>query len=530
MDWRTTLARWVILPALIVAATFIAWWSYRTTSLLVQSAEQDLIGATVRLTTEKVVRVDALIISTDNAVNSMVLPDDLDRIATQWLESADRVSPTVRSVMVLDENQRLVRHVSRAGETDGARFRRLFFDHVLPQLALDAEPINSHAHLQDNIDGRSVMVSYLTREVAGRRFFVILEADLDYVRSVVFRDLEEPEAHFNVSDEDGHLVYGHPLRGPSEFVVSRTFPTTFYKWRLSMAAPFAPERARLERRRRRLDASVFGLSLAVLVAGLIFLTYAARNAQRLNELKSDFIATVSHELKTPLSLIRMFGEMLATGRVANDAKRKQYLEIIVRESERLTGLIDNVLDFAKLERGKAAYEFHRGNLGDVVARGVEMFRYRIDREKPRLLSDIATDVPDSDLDERAIQLLLFNLLDNALKYAGASDEIVVRVRGNARSMSLAVEDRGPGIETNDRRRIFERFYRGKSAGSRGARGSGIGLALVKHIADAHGGEVSVSDAVPHGSVFTVTMPVRRGADESGAPPAAPTVDHGARTE
>jgi two-component system phosphate regulon sensor histidine kinase PhoR len=291
-------------------------------------------------------------------------------------------------------------------------------------------------------------------------------------------------------------------------MVSRGFPTTLYKWRLSTAAPRAPERAKLERRRRVLDTVLVGSSLTVLVAGMIFLAFAARNERRLNQLKSDFIATVSHELKTPLSLIRMFGEMLATERVTNDAKRRQYLEIIVRESERLTGLIENVLDFAKLERGKAAYEFRAANLGEIVSRGLDMFRYRLERETPRLTADIASDLPETELDDRAIQLLLFNLLDNALKYAGQSDEIVVRVRSTHRSVTLAVEDHGPGIPIEDKRRIFERFYRGKTAGTGGARGSGIGLALVDHIAQAHGGDVTVDDAVPHGTVFTVSIPVR----------------------
>jgi two-component system phosphate regulon sensor histidine kinase PhoR len=509
MNWRSAVVRWVIVPALFVAAGFIGWWSYRTTRRLGEAAEQELLGATARITNEKTRQVEQLIILNDNLVNERVDPDDLDRLETQWLESAGRISPTVRSVLVLDADQRVVRHISRAGETDGAQFRRIFLDRVLPELHLEAEPIGSHKHFHDVVDGRAMLVTYLTREVAGRRFFVILEADLDHIRSVVFRALEDREARFNVTDEDGHLVYGRPLRGPSEFIVAHDFPTTLYKWRLSMAAPIAPQRARLERQRQRLDAALVGLSLAALVAGMLFLTYAARNERRLNQLKSDFIATVSHELKTPLSLIRMFGEMLATERVPTEAKRQQYLEIIVRESERLTALIENVLDFAKLERGKAAYEFHRANLGDVIARGVEMFRYRLDRERPVLECDIAGQVPDSDLDERALQLLLFNLLDNALKYAGASDKIIVRVRAASRALVLSVEDHGPGIAAEDRRRIFERFYRGKEAGANGARGSGIGLALVAHIAEAHGGEVTVSDATPHGAVFTVTIPIRK---------------------
>jgi two-component system phosphate regulon sensor histidine kinase PhoR len=512
MNLRSAAVRWVLLPALFVAVGFIAWWSYRTTRRLGEAAEQELLGATARITNEKTRQVEQLIILNDNLVNERVDPDELDRLETQWLESAGRISPTVRSVLVLDSNQRVVRHISRAGETDGARFRRLFLDRVLAELHLEAEPITSPPrgnHFHDVIDGRAVLVTYFTRDVGGRRFYVILEADLDYMRTVVFHTLEDREAHFNVTDEDGHLVYGRPLRGPSEFIVSHDIPTTLYKLRLSMAAPIAPERATLDRARLSAEAALVGLSLAALVAGMLFLTYAVRNERRLNQLKSDFIATVSHELKTPLSLIRMFGEMLATERVPSEAKRQQYLEIIVRESERLTALIENVLDFAKLERGKAAYEFHRANLGDVIVRGVEMFRYRVERERPALECDIAGQIPDSDLDERALQLLLFNLLDNALKYAGDSDKIIVRVRAASRALMLSVEDHGPGIPADDRKRIFERFYRGKEAGANGARGSGIGLALVAHIAEAHGGEVNVSDATPHGAIFTVTIPIRK---------------------
>jgi two-component system phosphate regulon sensor histidine kinase PhoR len=511
MTLRSTLVRWVMLPALVIAAAFLAWWTYRTTQTLERLGERSIIDSTVLLTREKVDRVEQAIISDDNAVVHLVNPDDLDPVATRWAEAADRISPTVRSIFVLDERQRLLRHISRDDEAGAGRFRALFLRRMLPELHLSDEAPGGHKHLHEVFDGQSVMVSYLTREVAGRRYFVVLQADLDYVRSHVLRNLfDDPSARgrFNVVDEDGRLVFGKPLVGAGDYIVSRRFPTTLYKWRLSVAPQAAPELEARARRRRLLDVLFVSLSLGVLVAGVLFLAYAARNEQRLNQLKSDFIATVSHELKTPLSLIRMFGEMLATERVPTEARRKQYLEIIVRESERLTGLIENVLDFAKVERGKAAYEFHRANLGEVVARGVEMFRYRIDRERPQLVVDIAEDVPETDLDERAVQLLLFNLLDNAVKYAGNGEIITVRVRGDARALALEVEDRGPGIDEDDARRIFERFYRGKTASAGGARGSGIGLALVKHIANAHGGDVAVRSGAMGGAVFTVSLPVR----------------------
>ena len=320
----------------------------------------------------------------------------------------------------------------------------------------------------------------------------------------------------------GAFIFGKAICGPADFVVSRRFPTTLYKGRLSVAPQSAPELEERARRRRFLDGVLVTLSLGVLVAGSAFLAYAARNEQRLNRLKSDFIATVSHELKTPLSLIRMFGEMLSSERVATEAKRKQYLDIIVRESERLTSLIDNVLDFAKLERGKAAYEFRRANLGDVVARGVEMFRYRVEHDRPQLVTEIGSKIPDSDIDERSLQLLLFNLLDNAVKYAGNSEVISVRVLSNQRNLSLEVEDQGPGIAEEDRKRIFERFYRGRNAGDGGARGSGIGLSLVQSIANAHSGEVEARNGAKAGTIFVVTLPVR--ADRSAAAHEADAMD------
>lgn len=512
MNLGSTWMRWVLLPALIIAAAFLAYWTYRTTLTLERLGERSIIDSTVLLTREKVDRVEQLIISYDNAVVHLVNPDDLDPVVTRWAEAADRVSPTVRSILILDEGQRILRHVSRDPEPIAARFRQLFLQRILPALHLENEPPGSHRHLHEVYDGRTVMVSYLTREVAGRRYYLVLQADLDYVRDHVFQNLfDDPAARgrFNVVDENGRLVFGKPLTGAGDFVVSRRFPTTLYRWQLSVAPQAAPEIEARARRRRLLDGVLVALSLGVLVAGVAFLAYSARNEQRLNRLKSDFIATVSHELKTPLSIIRMFGEMLASGRVTDESKRRQYLDIIVRESERLTGLIENVLDFAKVERGKAAYEFHRANLGEVVARGIEMFRYRLDRDKPRLVVDIAQGIPDSDLDERAIQLLLFNLLDNAFKYASSGESIQVRVRGNARSLCLEVQDDGPGIDEEDARRIFERFYRGRSARTGGARGSGIGLALVKHIANAHGGDVTVRNGPERGAIFEVTLPVRR---------------------
>jgi two-component system phosphate regulon sensor histidine kinase PhoR len=137
-------------------------------------------------------------------------------------------------------------------------------------------------------------------------------------------------------------------------------------------------------RRRELEMVSVAASFLVVAAGVIIVVVAAERERRLAMLKSEFVANVSHELKTPLSLVRMFSELLSTGRVRDEAKRQQYLSIILRESERLSALIENVLDFARVERGKAAYQFEDADIGEVVARAVDMYRYRMEREEMEL--------------------------------------------------------------------------------------------------------------------------------------------------
>ncbi|HEX3777892.1 MAG TPA: HAMP domain-containing sensor histidine kinase, partial [Polyangiaceae bacterium] len=267
----------------------------------------------------------------------------------------------------------------------------------------------------------------------------------------------------------------------------------------------AEELAAAVARRRVFEMVLVAMSGLVVVAGLAVILIAAERERKLSNLKSDFVANVSHELKTPLSLVRMFGELLQSGRVENEEKRRQYLQIIVSESERLGALIENVLDFAKVERGKAAYEFSSGRVGEVVARAVEACRVRAEREDIALELSVAENLPAVELDERALEIAVINLVDNALKYAPDGKVVSVSVRGRQDAIEIRVSDQGSGIPLEDRRRIFERFVRGKTALGKQARGSGIGLALVKHIAEAHGGGVWVEDARPHGSSFVLTL-------------------------
>jgi two-component system phosphate regulon sensor histidine kinase PhoR len=233
---------------------------------------------------------------------------------------------------------------------------------------------------------------------------------------------------FCVRDGDNRVIYGHAIDEPSSsrlFFEGR-FPTTLYRWKLQMSPTQAASLILEERQRRRSDVLLTTFMLGVVLAAIGFLVYASIKESRANQLKSDFISNVSHELKTPLAVIRMFSELLSTERVRAPEKVKEYGETITREAERLSRLIENVLDFSRIERGGAAYEFQEGRLDAVVERALDVYRHRIEREGLRLITKIDDDLPPVLIDENAMTLLLLNLLENAVKYS-KDGETTIRI-------------------------------------------------------------------------------------------------------
>ena len=253
---------------------------------------------------------------------------------------------------------------------------------------------------------------------------------------------------------------------------------------------------------------LIGGAMTVILAGLGFLGFSIRRERRLNELKSEFISNVSHELKTPLSIISMFGEMLAEGRTKSPEQAHEYAEIIWRESVRLGRLIDNVLDFAKIERGMGVYEFSEDtDLAGVVETAIELSSRRVASADMRLESHLEPELPLIRLDQNAFTLAVLNLIDNAIKYAASGKKIQLDLRREGDRLVLSVRDFGAGIDPEEHERIFERFYRARAIRLKPIRGSGIGLALVQHIARAHGGDATVESTVGQGSTFRIWLPI-----------------------
>jgi signal transduction histidine kinase len=267
----------------------------------------------------------------------------------------------------------------------------------------------------------------------------------------------------------------------------------------------------------RLLKLTFGLLICILVLAIgvgSWLIVTDLNRQlALARQKTDFVSNVSHELKTPLTSIRMFSELLAEGRVPDAARQRSFLQIITAETARLTRLINNVLDFARLERGENKYSFQTCDLAGLVRDAVETYRPELERAGFTMKCELPATTALINGDRDALAQVLLNLLSNAEKYSEAGKEIMVKLEPNPASVQVQVLDRGPGVPHGSEEKIFEKFYRAHDALSSGIQGSGLGLTLARQIARAHGGDILYEPRPGGGSCFTLRLPL--------APPASP---------
>jgi signal transduction histidine kinase len=245
-------------------------------------------------------------------------------------------------------------------------------------------------------------------------------------------------------------------------------------------------------------------------------TQAVGRQIRLNRLKNDFIATVTHELKTPLASMRVLVDTLLEGRTRDDHQVTEYLQLIARENVRLTSLIDNFLTFSRMERNKQAFDMAPADAAAVARDAMEAVQTKLSQADCRLDAEIAQDLAPIWADHEAVVTVLVNLLDNAFKYSGEHKEIRVRVFADGDAVCFSVSDNGVGIPKRAIRRIFDKFYQVDRTLSRKARGCGLGLAIVKFIVDAHHGTVAVESKPGQGSAFTVRLPARPRGRGAGA--------------
>ena len=266
--------------------------------------------------------------------------------------------------------------------------------------------------------------------------------------------------------------------------------------------------ARHRRQNLMLMSGLCVLAAFAVMGGYLMYRDVARDA-RLSRLRADFVSNVSHELRTPLTAVRMHLETLLAGRYPDAKRRDRYLRNALRESERLSRLVDNVLAFSQLESGRRRYEFSRQSLAVVVEEVLEGFAPLLEERGFAVEVDAPQGLEDLPLDREAVEIAVHNLVGNAVKYSAERREIKVRVGAAGDGQFVEVADRGIGVDPGERQRIFDRFYRGAGAG-RGTAGAGMGLALARGMVEAHGGGASVEGRAGGGSVFRLFLPTEKG--------------------
>jgi len=259
--------------------------------------------------------------------------------------------------------------------------------------------------------------------------------------------------------------------------------------------------------RRSFYAPALLLVVVLILFGGYLLWRDTRREVHIAELRSQFVASVSHELKTPLTAIRMFAEIMQNSDSVDSETRAECVDTIINESERLTRLLNNVLDFSRIEHGQKTYHLEPTRLSEVVASAAKTMQYPLAEQGFDLRMDIDDEIPPVYVDRDALKQAILNLLTNAMKYSGQSRDIRLRLFRENGDALIQVADRGIGIPTREQSRIFEKFYRVPVRENQSISGTGLGLALVAHIVRGHGGTIQVESSPGAGSTFSIRLPL-----------------------
>lgn len=310
--------------------------------------------------------------------------------------------------------------------------------------------------------------------------------------------LSAEDAKCAVLDREGRLIMGE--RSGMGRAVVRTGAENQLPWTLYVTGTRASSETGTVARQRFLMSGI-GIMVLFLVAGTYFIARAIRREIEVSRLQSDFVSAVSHEFRSPLTSIRHLSEILALGRVPGEERRQTYYDTLVRESQRLQRLVEALLNFGRMEAGRRQYQFEEMDASALVNRVAAEFE-----SNGRIELVSAGDACLIEADPEALSVALRNLVDNALKYSPEDRRVWIEWSTENQFVAIGVRDHGAGIAEEEMKRIFQKFVRGSAAAAGNVKGTGVGLAMVRHIVAAHGGQIQVASRLGEGSTFTMLLP------------------------
>jgi two-component system, OmpR family, phosphate regulon sensor histidine kinase PhoR len=247
----------------------------------------------------------------------------------------------------------------------------------------------------------------------------------------------------------------------------------------------------------------------ILIIGVVIVFRNIKQEIEFAQVKSDFVSNVSHELRTPLALISMFAETLDMGRVRTEEKKKEYLRIISQETNRLSRIVNKILNFSRMEAGKRKYNFTAADINEIVSGVYETYKFHLQNNGFSFSYYPSEDLPQVEIDPEAASEALINLIDNAMKYSEETKDVSIHTGTDNGYIFIEVRDKGIGISDENQKKIFDKFFRVTSGLVHNTKGTGLGLTLVKHIMDAHKGDIEVKSKLWEGSSFKLKFPANK---------------------
>jgi signal transduction histidine kinase/tetratricopeptide (TPR) repeat protein len=390
---------------------------------------------------------------------------------------------------------------------------------ILPELQQkfnqqDTIPFNPirHSKIIDQKDYLIITAAFPQEEAEDVFGLLGIKVDEDFllnheVNSILEDFLYSQESFLSISTLSGRIVSEHGDSSAKFPSITSYFDENFPPWKVDFFSSGTESSDVMNIR----SSYYFWTILTVLVLlsfGTVLVIRTITHEMEVLRLKSDFVSSISHEFKTPITSIKVLIERLRQGKVTSSYKKKEYYSIISEDADKLGSMVRNILDFSKVEEGRKEYVFQESDVAQLVKDEIENFKKVKISPGIRIDLQIFPDIPRIHVDRESFSLALNNLMENAFKFSLERKEILVEVKREAENVRVNVKDKGMGIPSGEMDKIFDKFFQGKNTIQQSIKGTGLGLALVKHTVEAHAGKILLESKVGQGSTFSLVFPVR----------------------